>query len=365
MHLESISLRDFRNVPQADLDLHPRFNVLAGDNGQGKTNLLEGVYWLATLRPFRATRLRELVRWGQPGCRVRGVSYADGLQHRLVCAVDGNDRVAEREGKRCRAAEYFGGLSVVLFTPEDVGLVRGAPSDRRRFLDRAIFTGRPSHLSDVLGYRRALEGRNRLLREAAPDDLVAAFEGPLAAAGARLVAARRAYVDALRPAFEATFAAVMGAELAGQVEYRPGLSPDAAGDEAGAEALALAWAEDRERDRQRGFTQRGPHTDDLGLRLLDRSARAYASQGQQRAMVLALKIAEIGLLEAQHSVSPVLLLDDVSSELDPGRNERLFEFLEGYGGQVLITTTDPQVLRIGAEQRTFLVRAGTVDAVEG
>jgi DNA replication and repair protein RecF len=361
VHLESISLRDFRNVPLADLDLHPRFNVLAGDNGQGKTNLLESVYWLSTLRPFRASRLRELVRWGQPGCRVRGVSTGDGLQHRLSCGVDGNERIAEREGKRCRAADYFGALSVVLFTPEDVGLVRGPPSDRRRFLDRAIFTGRPSHLSDVLGYRRALEGRNRLLRESAPDDLVAAFEGPLAAAGARLVEARRAYVDALRPGFETTFAAVMGAELVGRLEYRPGLNTDPAG----AEALASAWAEDRERDRQRGFTQRGPHTDDLGLKLLERPARAYASQGQQRTMVLALKIAEIGLLEAQHSVSPVLLLDDVSSELDPGRNERLFEFLEGYGGQVLITTTNPQVLRIGAQQRTFLVRAGAVDAVEG
>ncbi len=357
MHLTRLRLRDLRNLAAVDLEPHPRFNVLAGENGQGKTNLLEGIYWLATLRPLRAARLRELVRFGAEATRVEGVVLRDGLEHRLSVAAEKGERVAEREGKRVKPAEYFGALAVVLFTPDDVGLVRGSPKDRRRYLDRAVFTGRPAHLADVLAYRRALDGRNRLLRDGAPATLFDAYEEALANAGARLNAARADFVGRLAPRFAAAFRAIAGDELQAAVRHRAG--GDIPGDDVAAELRAL-WAEDRERDRLRGFTQRGPHTDDLELRLLSRSARAYASQGQQRAMVLALKIAEIEQLEAERGLVPVLLLDDVSSELDPRRNARLFEFLGGFEGQAFITTTDADFLRISAERRVFKVDAGEI-----
>lgn len=357
MHLVRLALRSFRNLEAVELAPHPRFNVLVGENGQGKTNLLEGAYWLATLRPLRASRLRELVRWGDRDCRVEGVVLHEGLEHRLAVAVEGGERQAYREGKPARATAYFGALAAVVFSPDEVGLVRGPPVDRRRFLDRAIFTGRPAHLTDVLAYRRALEARNRLLREAAPDDLLGAYEAALARAGARLVEARRRYVEQLAPRFAAAFAAISGAEPAGELRYRPSV-------DAGVEGLEAAWTDDRERDRDRGYTLRGPHADDLALSLFDRTARTYASQGQQRALVLALKIAEIELLEQSAGFSPVLLLDDVSSELDPRRNARLFEFLEGFGGQVFITTTDVSFLRIGAARHVFRVEGGRVAPVE-
>ncbi len=361
MIVEHLELRAFRNVSRASLSPHPRFNVVVGANGQGKTNLLEALYWLATLRPLRAARLRELVQWGEDGCRVEALVRHEGLEHRLACAVTANERVATREDKPVRAQAYFGALAVVVFTPDDVGLVRGAPSDRRRFLDRAIFTGRPGYLADVVNYRRALDARNRLLRDEAPDPLLEVYEATLADLGARLMAARQSYVGDLAPAFTEAFARIMDAGLEGRVRYRPGVDVGDAGDVA--EALRAAWAEGRAADRQRGFTQRGPHTDDLSLRMLDRSARVYASQGQQRAMVLALKTAEIELLTARGRCTPVLLLDDVSSELDPVRNARLFQFLEGFEGQVFITTTAEAFLKIDAERSTFRVQAGVVEPV--
>lgn len=361
MQVTRLRIHDFRNLADVEIEPHPTFNVLEGDNGQGKTNLLESLFWLATLRPLRAARLREIVRWGADGARVDCVVEHEGLDHRLAVRVQAGERTAEREGKAARAADYFGALAVVVFVPDDVGLVRGPPEDRRRFLDRAIFTGRPVHLADVLAYRRALDGRNRLLRDGADALLFDAYEEALAEAGARLHRARAEYLDRLAPGFRRAFAAIVGDDIEAEVEYRPGIDP---GEVAPAQAFAEAWRQGRDHDRQRGFTQRGPHTADVALRLLGRAARTYASQGQQRAMVLALKIAEIELLEETTGTAPVLLLDDVSSELDPGRNARLFEFLEGFGGQVFITTTDASFLRIDTERSVWCVDAGTVTAQE-
>ena len=351
MNLREIAWDGFRNLEPACVSLDPRFNVFAGDNGQGKTNLLEAAYWLATLRPLRAARLQELVRFGESRCAVEATVLEGGdLVHRLEARVEHGERLCRRERKTCRPSEYFGALAVVLFTPDDVGLVRAAPAERRRYLDRAIFTGRPAHLSEVLAYRRALEARNEALRIGEDVILQESFEEALAGPAARLVNARSEFVERLRPHFVQAFAGIAGEGMEPLLEYRPSLD----------EGYAESWAADRERDRQRGFTARGPHADDLGLGLLGRSARLYASQGQQRALVLALKIAEIRLLEALFGLTPVLLLDDVSSELDAQRNTRLFELLHGFRGQVLITTTDARHVRTPAAARIFEVRSGRV-----
>ena len=364
MHLTRLTLRQFRNFTNADLLPGDRFNVVAGPNGAGKTNLLEAIYWLATLRPIRATRLQELHQWGGSEATVDATVQHLGLTHRFsVRATDGR-RVARREGKTARARDYFGVLAVVLFTPDDVGMIRGQRSERRRWLDRAIFTSRAGHLATVLGYRRALDMRNAGLRSGADDPLMDAYELTLAGHGARLTRRRMRYVSEFAPVFDETFRTISGEGLKAEVIYRGGAECDI-GEGSDAElAFAESLQRDRERDRERGFTQRGPHADDLQLRLLGRSAKAFASQGQQRAMVLALKIAEIQLLETQLKTRPVLLLDDVSSELDALRNERLFDFLNLFEGQVFITTTDAQFLNIKSQPSTFGVHAGQVEVIQ-
>jgi len=356
MRLTTIDARDFRNLAEVELLPHRRFNVLVGENGQGKTSFLEAVYWLATLRAFRASRPRELLRMGTEANRVSGEVLGGGLIHRLEVRLTGAKREARREGKPVKPAAYFGTLAVILFTPEDVGLVRGPPGDRRRFLDRAVFNTRARHLDDAVAYKRALTSRNALLRDGADADMLQAYEGVLAHHGALMATARRAYVDALAPGFARAFAAIMGEQPVASLELRPDVE-DA--DEA---TLADVWQAERERDRQRGFTRRGPHADDLELLLDGRPARVNASQGQQRALVLALKIAEIDLLRTDHGITPVLLLDDVSSELDPRRNARLFDFLASFDGQVFITTTDLVFLPIEAERQVFQVEAGRITA---
>ena len=361
MHIERITLKNFRNFEEAELIPDTRFNVIHGLNGQGKTNLIEAIYWLGTLRALRTSRLRELVSWREKSTSVSAQILHDGLNHELKVQFSDGSRQAFREGKKVRSQAYFGALSVVLFTPEDAGLVRGTPDSRRRFLDRAIFTGRPSHLQDFVEYKKALDSRNKLLRDDADEKLVALYEEPLARCGARIIEARSDYIEKLAPRFRETFSMIAGADLDGTLRYRPSIEiPD--GDLV--THLSETWRADRSKDRMRGFTQRGPHTDDLAFGLLGRSARNYASQGQQRAMVLASKISEIGLLKSEHNRLPILLLDDVSSELDAERNRRLFEFLDGFEGQVFITTTDPGFLHINAQKTAWTVDSGKIDMTE-
>jgi DNA replication and repair protein RecF len=358
--LREIGWSGFRNLETCTIPLEPGFNVFEGDNGQGKTNLLEAVYWLATLRPLRATRLSELIRFGARRCTVSGRVVLDGLTHRLEARIEDGERLCLREDKPCRPGEYFGTLAVVLFTPDDVGLVRGPPGDRRRYLDRAVFTGRPGHLADVLAYQRALAARNELLRTSEDAALHDSFEEALAGPARRLLTARAAYVERL----DAVLRRRVPRDHRGHRSADADLpaEPRAPGPE---ETLAAQWAADRDRDRERGFTGKGPHADDFGLGLAERSARLYASQGQQRALVLALKIAEIRLLEAFFGLTPVLLLDDVSSELDAERNARLFELLHGFSGQVLITTTEARHVRTPGAARELRVEAGRVTVVQG
>jgi len=356
VHLRELAWDGFRNLEVRRLALSPGFNVFEGENAQGKTNVLEAVWWLATLRPLRAARLTELVRFGAKTAQVEAQVERDALTHKLAVRVVEGARQSLRESKLAKPADYFGALAVVVFTPDDAGLVRAAPAERRRYLDRAIFTGRPGHLQTTATHKRALEARNELLRTGAASDVVEAFEWTLAGHAGALVAARRRFIEDFAPQVAETFSEIAGEGVTARVVYRPSVDSDAP------EAHRAALEDDRTRDRERGHTQRGPQADDLGIEVQGRSGRLYASQGQQRALVLALKIAEIRLLEALFALTPVLLLDDVSSELDPRRNERLFALLHGYRGQVLITTTDAAVLRVPRAARLFRVRAGQVDA---
>ena len=356
MFLSRLTARDFRNFETVELSPDPRFNILYGDNGQGKTNLIEAIFWLGTLRPIRTSRLRELNRWTTRACRVEGSVDLDGLIHELAVEFKDGQRQAYREGKKARNQGYFGALSVVLFTPEDVGLIRGAPEKRRRFMDRAIFTGRPSHLDDFMNYRRALDARNKILRDDGPSELLDVYEQTLATSALKLIRARMQYIDSIEEFFKANLAIILGEEYRCSIKYKPSIDPG--GD--GISRLMDIWAQDRARDRDRGFTQRGPHSDDLNFSILGHSARTYASQGQQRSMVLAMKISEIQLLEEQKKQVPVVLLDDVSSELDANRNAKLFEFLNGFKGQVFITTTDPNFLRIDGDRSLWQVHNGTI-----
>ncbi len=333
-----------------------------GENGQGKTNLLEAVYLACTLKPLRAARLQELIRFGAGRAVVGAEVEGAGGARRVAVEVAPGGRTAFLDGKPQESLDaYFEGLAAVCFSPDDLLLVKGGPEGRRRFLDRAAFNRWPAVLGEAREYVRALRSRNAALRTAGPE-VEASFRGPLVRAGARLVRRRRDLLGELEPLVARAYAEISGPGApAARLGYRAagGLLAEGTEEEL-ATRLAGALEARAHRDRERGFTSVGPHMDDLLLALDAHGARPYASQGQQRALVLALKVAEIENLRAALGRPPLLLLDDVSSELDPQKNRYLLDYLGRLPGQAFLTTTDPRLLEpaAGPETAVYTVRRG-------
>ncbi|GEJ57696.1 DNA replication and repair protein RecF [Anaeromyxobacter diazotrophicus] len=332
--------------------------MLLGENGQGKTNLLEAVYFACTLKPLRAARLAELVRFGAERALVAADVEGPGGARRVAVEVAAGVRTASLDGKpQERLDAYFEGLAAVCFAPDDLLLVKGGPDARRRFLDRAAFNRWPAVLAEARDYVRALRARNAALRASAPEVEVS-FRGPLVRTGARLLRRRLELLGELAPRVAGAYAEISGPGApSAHLGYRAAAGVDAQGDEAAlAEQLAAALEARAGRDRERGYTSAGPHMDDLTLALDARGARAFASQGQQRALVLALKVAEIENLRAVLGRPPLLLLDDVSSELDPQKNRFLLDYLGRLPGQAFLTTTDRRLLEPAAGPDTAFYR---------
>jgi DNA replication and repair protein RecF len=357
----------FRNLTSVEVEPSVRATVAVGHNGAGKTNLLEALYYLATLKPLRASRLSELVQHGAPQAKVTGRFLLSGAERELSVEISDGSRASYVDGKRTTAFEdYFGGVSVVAFTPDDLMVVKGSPEGRRNFLDRAVFNRFPAHLNESRAYARALKSRNRLLKEQAPASHLEAWDGTLAKTGARLWTRRRALMNELATRAAGAFARIGRTEAPAQYAYAPSRLDGidfANASEAELEAALDAALKARVlRDLERGHTSVGPHVDDLMLSLGEQEARAYASQGQARAFVLAWKVAEIENLQATSGVLPLLLLDDVSSELDPERNAFLMAYLHDSGAQTLLTTTDPALVKRAAGEGTvwLTVEGGNV-----
>ena len=366
MKLLRLQLSDFRNLGKVELVPSTHATIAVGQNGQGKTNLLEALYFLCTLRPLRATKLSELVRFGQEAAEVTGRFALKGAEREISVTVSQGVRQSFVDGKKAPSLEdYFGGVSVVAFTPDDLEVIKGGPDRRRWFLDRAVFNRFPAYLKESREYTKALKSRNKLLKEGADTSYLEAFDATLARLGARLWVRRRALMGELAPRAQQAFAAIGRTVDPARYSYKPSyLELDFQAAEEGqlAEALLGVLAERLPRDSERGFTSVGPHADDLGVKLGDRSARLYASQGQQRALVLGWKIAEIENLQGAHGFLPLLLLDDVSSELDPERNSYLMNYLSSSGAQVFLTTTDATLVERAAGPDTlwFEVKAGVL-----
>jgi DNA replication and repair protein RecF len=340
VRVERIHLRDFRNYDAADVRLAEGLTVVAGANGAGKTNLLEAVYFGCTARSPRTSNERELVRRGGDGvARVVLDLAGDDGGHRIEVGFQPG------EAKHLRVddspVESLAGVEarplVSVFLPERLELVKGAPASRRAHLDQCVAALWPSRAETRTAYSRALAQRNALVARiragAAGPAALDAWDLELARHGVRLMADREEAVAGLRPLF-AGLARELGLPGDAELRYRP------RSDASDAEGLAAELAERRAADLERGFTAHGPHRDELSMLLGGAALRAYGSQGQQRAALLALLFAERALLAERRARPPLMLLDDVMSELDAERRELLAGLLRA-GGQAVITTTDP------------------------
>lgn len=376
--IRALELSGFRNLQEARLEFAEGFTVLWGHNGAGKTNVLEALYLLATLRSFRTNDLRWLIHNDAAATSVALSAYDERVALPTTLAItlqrtgSGARRSAHADGKLVRSAvDFYGRLRAVLFTPDDLAVLRESPSQRRQFLDRMLFARERAHIGDIQDYERVVRSRNHVLRDenlsvGERGSMLETYEAQLSQLGARVWTRRERLLATLEPGAHASFAAIHGRhgtrphgteasteghesaaepgpDAALSLRYAPrlGLVPE---DERAA-ALADRLRERRTLDRDRGTTSVGPHRDDIEVELDGRPVGAFASQGQTRAIVLALKLAELALAHDDGD-RPLLLLDDVGSELDPLRTDALFERLSEVTGQCVITTTSRSFVRL-------------------
>jgi len=330
--LSAIAVRDFRNIARADVPLPPAGIALVGDNGEGKTNFLEAIAYLALLRSMRGVRDRDLVRFGAPAFHLD----AEALGSRATRVAVGADRAGRKRAAldgvvAARLTDALGAVPSVCFSPADVALVGGAPAERRRFLDITLALSSPRYLAALRQYRAALVRRNAALRDAArPGErhsTVAAWEPALAEHGAVLLEERRAWVAGAAPGFS-RLCAVMGERGVMAIAYASPLADSSPAPAGLAEALAEALARGRDHDRRRGMTHAGPHRDDLAVTLDSRALRVVGSAGQQRTAAIALRLLEAATFRDRGGAQPLLLLDDPFAELDRTRAARVLALLE-------------------------------------
>jgi DNA replication and repair protein RecF len=340
--LNSLELNGFRNYARLSLPLGQRRHVLVGANGQGKTNLLEAIFFLATLRSFRTTALRDLCGAGMGGSfRIVGeIQRPDQAWTRRLDVLYGERRHLQVDGSPVRTTgEFIGEFRVVAFTPDDLRLVHGPAALRRRFLDMVLATADPGYLHALQEYAAALKARNAALRSAQPAlrQAAAAFTPILARGGTALVVARRSLVAALGPAMEERIRRILGR----QAEFSLRHQTQARSDDPAAFAERLAA--DLDKDRERGYTGYGPHLDDLVMTLDGHDLRHHGSTGQCRLAALAMKMAIVQWYHHQ-DMGPhrdlVVLVDDVTGELDAPTREAFLADLHA-ADQLFATFTEP------------------------
>jgi DNA replication and repair protein RecF len=373
--LANVSLFDFRNYAELELALERSATVFFGGNAQGKTNLLEAVALSALTRSPRTQQAAELVRFGQPAARVTcGVQSDAGLKElevRITVSPAAPSRASRRftvNGIPKRSTAMMGSLRVVLFWPDDLQLVKGPGEGRRRFLNTLLSQIDPDHARELTRYGHLLEQRNALLRAIRegrqPIDGLDYWTNALADSGAAIMVERQRRLLELQP-----IAAAFHRELSDdrerlELRYRPaGVRIGEAPPELVSEQLKVAMRDARDEEIGRGQTAVGPQRDDIEVWLDEHEARLFASQGQQRSAVLSLKLAELHYLAEATGEQPVLLLDDVMSELDPARRERLLAALQP-GPQALITAADLNDLPKSILERAavFHVEQGAIHA---
>ncbi len=371
VQVSEITLTSFRNYARATLELPADGVALLGDNGHGKTNLLEAIYYLELFRSARGARDRDIVRFGDPGFHVTA-SVANSPRGALTIAA-GYEAVTQKKKvmldgvEITRLSDAIGAAPAVVFSPADVALVRGAPAERRRFLDVMLALSDRRYLLALQRYRHALAQRNAALRslnglsrDADALDTVAAFEPALAEAGASMLAIRHQWAEEAAPAYAETLDAI-GERTRVSLALRRG------GGARIDEMELRAWLIDtlhaqRTNDVRRGTTRTGPHRDDVLLLLDGRDLRSFGSNGQQRSAAIALRMLEARTLHAALGTAPLLLLDDPFAELDADRSARILGLLgsRGLGQVILAVPRSEDIPRALTGLRTVRVSHGTL-----
>ncbi len=367
IQLDSLSIRDFRNLERVDVQLPADGVAIIGDNGHGKTNLLEAIYYLQIMRSIRDARDQDLTRFDSAGFHIAARVHEPDEREISV----GFERSTRRKKAMIdavqpkRLSDALGSFPSVMFSPRDLELVSGPPSERRRYLDLVLALTDRKYLHALQHYRANLARRNAALRNAtrrgASDAEVSVWEPALAEHGSRLIEARARWVASSAPEF-ARLSEEIGEKGKGQIRY---VSPFAES-EARYDVLLAAFEEKRALDMRRGITHVGPHRDDLELTLEGRDLRFFGSAGQQRTAAIALRMLEAGTLRDHAGAEPVLLLDDPFAELDIRRAARILLMLEkrGLGQTILVVPRETDIPPGLMKLDRLRMRDGAISTIE-
>ena len=334
MFVESIELNNYRNFDSLKVEFSPGVNIFFGDNAQGKTNLLESIYVSGTLRSHRGSRDKDLIRFGEDEAHIRLFFRKDSLSHRLDVHLKKNKSkgVAVDGVPVRRSGELLGMMHIVFFSPEDLNIIKNGPGERRRFMDLELCQLDQIYLTDLAGYNHIVNQRNKLLKDMyhnpALRDTLEIWDMQMLQYGQKVISKRKEFVKDLNTVIQEIHSNLTGGEEKLEVLYEPSTE---------AEFFEETLKKNRDRDIRMKMTSSGPHRDDLCFMVNGVDIRKFGSQGQQRTAALSLKLSEIYLVKEKIKDTPVLLLDDVLSELDSNRQTYLLDCIHDI--QTLITCT--------------------------
>lgn len=357
MNIRSIELKNFRNYENLEISFDEGTNILFGDNAQGKTNILEAAYMSGTTKSHKGSRDREMIRFGEEEAHLKTVVARGGREYKIDMHLKKNRAkgIAIDKIPIKKASELFGILNIVFFSPEDLNIIKSGPAERRRFLDSELCQLDRIYLADLTNYNKILAQRNKLLKDMiyrpGLSDTLPVWDMQLIETGKKIIRRRKQFVDELREIVSDIHYRISGGKEELFLKYEPNIDDIFFEDE-----LSRA----KEKDKKLCQTSVGPHRDDLLFSIGDVDIRKYGSQGQQRTSALSLKLSEIELVRKSISDTPVLLLDDVLSELDSSRQNYLLNNISDTQTIITCTGLDEFVRNRFTVNRVFEVIAGHV-----
>lgn len=366
-YIDSLLIKGFRNYRHQQLQFNPRLNILVGENGQGKTNLLEIIYYLSVTRSFRTNRDQELAHWDDRFFFLKGCFLKDDFRNEVQINYRQNGQLKVLiNNDPVKRYDHLQRFPVVVFSPDDLLLIREGPSTRRRFLNLEASRLSPVYFKELRAYQRVLQQRNHLLKDKYNNGMINKLLEPwdqsLVTLGGNIIHSRLEMIRELEKEARPFFDQMTDSKEKLSLEYVS--SVEVSGEPpVSKESFYRELLAKRDQELKRGSTAIGPHLDDFKILLNGRDTRMYSSQGQKRTAALALKMAEVSLFKKQHDDCPIILLDDVFSELDQERKSHLLDFLKDNTGQCFITTAvglNSLVASLNRDHKVITVHQGSI-----
>ncbi|MBP5303489.1 MAG: DNA replication/repair protein RecF [Clostridia bacterium] len=361
MKVNRLEIHQFRNIEHAEILPSDGINILFGENAQGKTNILEALWLFTGGRSFRGAKDKDLTRFGQESAVLLEEVFSEDREQEIKIVIDKKRKAFVNEIEQPAMSRLIGKFPAVIFFPDHLFLVKEGPEGRRRFMDAALCQIQPTYIQSLVRYQRILSQRNVVLKnwKVSPNEpLLDVLTAELVKFGQQIVEKRIDYTNCLKEKAVLRYSGLSGEREQLELQYEPHRQYEENNFAQQIEILTKLFEEKKPVDIEAGFTTSGPHREDLSILLDGKSARHYGSQGQQRSVVLALKLAEAEILKEKTGECPLVLLDDVMSELDASRQEYMVNQLDGW--QVFISCCEPEAVLPKVNGKRFEVKSGTV-----